>query len=95
MIKIERTIVQEGPHLKRAYKASTPAGDTPKDLVRYHIDSEVGDIFDLLADMSKMIWLLNRKIEGAPLEGDIDLEQKLKERMQTVDDIVQKYYPKA
>ena len=94
MLKIDKAIIQNGPHIKHGYKAVAQEGSTPKDRVRYHIDSEVGDIYDLLADMSKMIWLLNRKIEGTSTDDDIELEAKLKERSEAVDSIISKYYTK-
>jgi hypothetical protein len=92
MLKIEKTVIQNGPHLKNGYAAVPKSGNTPKDAVRYHIDQEVGDVYDLLADMSKMIWLLNRKVNGEVQDGDIELEEKLKSRMTQIDNIVENYY---
>jgi hypothetical protein len=94
MIKIEETTIQNGPHIKKGYKAVPQEGNSDKDVVRFHIDSEVGDIFDLLADMSKMIWVLNRKIDGNVEADDAEIETKLKGRMQQVDDIISQYYNK-
>jgi hypothetical protein len=92
MIKIEKTTIQDGPHIKQGFKAVPQEGNSDKDIVRYHIDSEVGDIFDLLADMSKMIWLLNRKIEGTNTPEDVELESKLRGRTDQVDTIISDYY---
>jgi hypothetical protein len=92
MIRIEETKIQDGPHIKKGYKAVPKEGATSKDIVRYHIDNEVGDIFDLIADMSKMIWILNRKIDGETVTEDAELEAKLKGRMNQVDEIIANYY---
>lgn len=94
MLKIEKTMIQNGPHIKQGFKGVVSSGDTPKDKVRYHIDSEVGDIFDLVADMSKMIWILNRKIDGTVTEEDIITEQKIKDRSDKVTEIIEQYYKK-
>ena len=92
MIRIEETKIQDGPHIKKGYKAVPQEGASSKDIVRYHIDNEVGDIFDLIADLSKMIWVLNRKIDGTSTPEDVELEEKLKGRMNQVDDIIANYY---
>lgn len=94
MIKIDKAVIQNGPHIKNGYKATVTEGNSPKDRVRYYIDTEVGDIYDLLADMSKMIWILNRKIDGESLPEDEELEAKLKARSKQVDDIIGHYYNK-
>lgn len=92
MIKITEGTIQEGPHIKKGYQAVTCSGSTPKDKVRFYIDNEVGDIYDLIADMSKMIWLLNKKIDGQLTPDDELKIEKLKERQDRVQDIVENYY---
>lgn len=94
MIRVEETTIQKGPLFSKGFKAKLDEGTTDKFKVRYHIDQEVGDVFDLIADMSKMIWLLNRKIEGTTTEDDVELETKLKERMGQIDTILTTYYSK-
>jgi len=94
MIRVEETTVQNGPLFTKGFKAKLDEGTTDKFKVRYHIDQEVGDVFDLIADMSKMIWLLNRKIDGTTVEGDVELEAKLKDRMGQIDNILATYYSK-
>lgn len=92
MIKIQEAIIQEGPMFKKGYEAVMTGGATPKDVVRYHIDNEVGDVYDLIADLSKMVWILNRKIEGTSTEDDKLEEEKLTARMTSVTDILHTYY---
>ena len=92
MIKIKETFVQNGPHIKKGYEPVITAGASKKDKVRYHIDAEVGDIYDLIADMSKMIWILNRKIDGNPLDADAEDEEKLKKRSSAINEILDLYY---
>jgi hypothetical protein len=94
MIKVEETTIQNGPLITKGYKAKLDEGVTEKYEVRYHIDKEVGDVFDLLADLSKMVWLLNRKIEGKTTPEDEELEVKLKTRMTDIDNILSTYYTK-
>ena len=94
MIKIEETIVQNGPLFSKGYKATLAEGVTPKDEVRYHIDREVGDIFDLVADLSKMLWILDRQLSGESLPTDEEDKAKLKARTSLVGDILSTYYKK-
>ncbi len=92
MLEIRETIVQDGPLFKKGYEAVTTAGTTNKDSVRYHIDREVGDIFDLVADLSKMVWILNRKIEGTSLDTDKEDEVKIINRTEKINEILKTYY---
>lgn len=94
MLKIEETIVQNGPLFSKGYKASLSEGTTAKDEVRFHIDQEVGDIYDLVADLSKMIWILDRQINNESLPTDAEDKQKLFERTQRVGSILSAYYKK-
>ena len=85
-------MIQDGPLIKKGYEAVTTGGYTKKDAVRYHIDSEVGDVYDLIADLSKMVWILNRKIDGTGTDIDAEDESKLKTRMDKVTSILETYY---
>lgn len=95
MVKIEETIVQDGPLFSKGYKAVLSEGKTAKDEVRYHIDSEVGDIYDLVADLSKMVWILDRQLNNEALPSDEEDKLKLKSRTEKVADILTNYYNKG
>lgn len=94
MLNIEETIVQNGALFSKGYKATLGEGTTSKDEVRYHIDREVGDIFDLVADLSKMVWILDRQLSGESLPNDEADKEKLRTRTQQVSEILSTYYKK-
>lgn len=95
MLNIEETVIQEGPLFSKGYKAVLSEGKTAKDEVRYQIDKSVGDIYDLVADLSKMIWILDRQLNNESLPTDEEDKVKLKARTAKVAEILVDYYKKG